>query len=76
VFSIFLDIGTGEHIDNLELFEEKTFVSKLLGMGDIQASRLLIIIYWYSSNPVSVEVKNINLPVLLLLGLCSDFDSF
>jgi signal recognition particle GTPase len=30
--------GTGEHIDNLELFEEKTFVSKLLGMGDIQAS--------------------------------------
>lgn len=29
-------IGTGEHIDNLELFEEKTFVSKLLGMGDIQ----------------------------------------
>lgn len=29
-------IGTGEHIDNLELFEEKAFVSKLLGMGDIQ----------------------------------------
>ena len=29
-------IGTGEHIDNLEMFEEKAFVSKLLGMGDIQ----------------------------------------
>jgi len=29
-------IGTGEHIDNLELFEEKAFISKLLGMGDIQ----------------------------------------
>jgi signal recognition particle GTPase len=35
--------GTGEHIDNLELFEEKTFVSKLLGMGDIQASCHLLI---------------------------------
>jgi signal recognition particle GTPase len=35
--------GTGEHIDNLELFEEKTFVSKLLGMGDIQASCYLLI---------------------------------
>jgi len=29
-------IGTGEHIDNLEMFEEKAFISKLLGMGDIQ----------------------------------------
>ncbi len=28
--------GTGEHIDNLEMFEEKAFISKLLGMGDIQ----------------------------------------
>merc|ERR1712142_19069 len=29
-------IGTGEHIDNLEMFEEKPFISKLLGMGDIE----------------------------------------
>jgi len=28
-------IGTGEHIDNLEPFEKKPFISKLLGMGDI-----------------------------------------
>ena len=32
--------GTGEHIDNLEMFEEKAFISKLLGMGDIQVFRL------------------------------------
>ncbi len=29
-------IGTGEKIDDLELFEPKRFVGKLLGMGDIQ----------------------------------------
>ena len=29
-------IGTGEHIDDLELFKVKPFVSKLLGMGDIE----------------------------------------
>merc|ERR1719381_65471 len=29
-------IGTGEHIDNLEPFEKKPFISKLLGMGDIE----------------------------------------
>merc|ERR1711874_593527 len=28
-------IGTGEQLDNLEQFEKKSFVSKLLGMGDI-----------------------------------------
>lgn len=28
-------IGTGEHIDNLEAFNTKSFVSRLLGMGDI-----------------------------------------
>jgi signal recognition particle subunit SRP54 len=28
-------IGTGEHIDDLEPFKTKPFVSKLLGMGDI-----------------------------------------
>lgn len=28
-------IGTGEHIDNLEAFDPKPFVKKLLGMGDI-----------------------------------------
>eukprot|EP00039_Didymoeca_costata_P032570 m.38378 g.38378 ORF g.38378 m.38378 type:complete len:529 (-) comp9427_c0_seq1:45-1631(-) len=28
-------LGTGEHIDNLEPFETKPFVSKLLGMGDV-----------------------------------------
>ena len=28
-------IGTGEHIDNFEKFDTKSFVSKLLGMGDI-----------------------------------------
>ena len=27
--------GTGEQLDNLEQFEKKSFVSKLLGMGDI-----------------------------------------
>ena len=29
-------IGTGEHIDNLEPFEKKPFIRKLLGMGDIE----------------------------------------
>ena len=29
-------IGTGEHIDDLEVFKTKPFISKLLGMGDIQ----------------------------------------
>lgn len=29
-------IGTGEHIDDFELFKTKPFISKLLGMGDIQ----------------------------------------
>ncbi|XP_003384056.1 PREDICTED: signal recognition particle 54 kDa protein-like [Amphimedon queenslandica] len=29
-------IGTGEHIDDLEPFKTKPFISKLLGMGDIQ----------------------------------------
>merc|ERR1719219_332561 len=29
-------IGTGEQLDNLEQFEKKSFVSKLLGMGDIE----------------------------------------
>jgi len=29
-------IGTGEHMDDLEPFETKTFVSKLLGMGDVK----------------------------------------
>eukprot|EP01101_Sappina_pedata_P000410 TRINITY_DN1045_c0_g2_i1.p1 TRINITY_DN1045_c0_g2~~TRINITY_DN1045_c0_g2_i1.p1 ORF type:complete len:519 (+),score=230.89 TRINITY_DN1045_c0_g2_i1:55-1557(+) len=29
-------IGTGEHVDDLEPFVTRTFVSKLLGMGDIQ----------------------------------------
>jgi len=28
-------VGTGEHLDNLEKFEAKGFVSRLLGMGDI-----------------------------------------
>ncbi|GMT20254.1 hypothetical protein PFISCL1PPCAC_11551, partial [Pristionchus fissidentatus] len=28
-------IGTGEHIDDLEVFKPKSFVQKLLGMGDI-----------------------------------------
>ena len=28
-------VGTGEHLDNLEKFEPKGFVSRLLGMGDI-----------------------------------------
>jgi len=31
-----LFIGTGEHMDDLEPFETKTFVSKLLGMGDVK----------------------------------------
>ncbi|XP_076068017.1 signal recognition particle 54k [Oratosquilla oratoria] len=29
-------IGTGEHIDNFEEFKTKPFISKLLGMGDIE----------------------------------------
>lgn len=29
-------IGTGEHLDDFELFRTKAFVSKLLGMGDIE----------------------------------------
>ena len=29
-------IGTGEHIDDLESFKTKPFVSKLLGLGDIE----------------------------------------
>ena len=28
-------VGTGEHLDNLDKFEAKGFVSRLLGMGDI-----------------------------------------
>ena len=35
-FSPVIFIGTGEHIDNLEPFEKKPFISKLLGMGDIE----------------------------------------
>jgi signal recognition particle subunit SRP54 len=31
-----LFIGTGEHLDEIELFEPTRFVSRLLGMGDIQ----------------------------------------
>lgn len=29
-------MGTGEHIDDLEPFKPRPFVSKLLGMGDVQ----------------------------------------
>ena len=29
-------IGTGEHIDDFEQFKTKPFISKLLGMGDIE----------------------------------------
>ena len=29
-------IGTGEHIDDLEPFKTQPFISKLLGMGDIE----------------------------------------
>ena len=29
-------IGTGEHIDDFEPFKTKPFISKLLGMGDVQ----------------------------------------
>lgn len=29
-------MGTGEHIDDLEVFETKPFISKLLGFGDIE----------------------------------------
>jgi len=32
-------IGTGEHIDNLEPFETASFVSRLLGMGDVEGLR-------------------------------------
>ena len=35
-YSPVIFIGTGEHIDNLEPFEKKPFISKLLGMGDIE----------------------------------------
>jgi signal recognition particle subunit SRP54 len=30
-------IGTGEHMDELETFEAKSFVSRLLGMGDMSS---------------------------------------
>jgi signal recognition particle GTPase len=30
-----LFVGTGEHIDDFQLFDTKSFVSRLLGMGDI-----------------------------------------
>ena len=30
-------IGTGEHIDDLEPFHTKPFISKLLGLGDIES---------------------------------------
>lgn len=29
-------IGTGEHIDDFELFKAKPFISKMLGMGDLE----------------------------------------
>ena len=29
-------IGTGEHIDDIEAFKTRPFISKLLGMGDIE----------------------------------------
>ena len=29
-------IGTGEHIDDFEMFRVKQFLQKLLGMGDIE----------------------------------------
>lgn len=29
-------VGTGEHVDDFEPFKTKPFVSKLLGMGDIE----------------------------------------
>ncbi len=32
-----LFIGTGEHIEDLELFDPSRFISRLLGMGDIQS---------------------------------------
>jgi signal recognition particle subunit SRP54 len=32
-----LFIGTGEHLDDLEKFDPPRFISRLLGMGDIQA---------------------------------------
>ena len=53
--------GTGEHIDNLEMFEEKAFISKLLGMGDIQVFRFLfdLGLYIFSKN-------NFSLPSLFL----------
>lgn len=35
-------LGTGEQIPDLELFDPKTFVSRLLGMGDIQGMMKLI----------------------------------
>ncbi|MEK6873305.1 MAG: signal recognition particle receptor subunit alpha [Nanoarchaeota archaeon] len=30
-------IGTGEHINDIELFNPKTFVARLLGMGDLES---------------------------------------
>lgn len=32
-----LFIGTGEHIEDLELFDPSRFISRLLGMGDLQS---------------------------------------
>lgn len=30
-------VGTGERIDDFELFDPERFISRLLGMGDIQS---------------------------------------
>ena len=35
-FFLYFFLGTGEHIDNFEEFKTKPFISKLLGMGDIE----------------------------------------
>ena len=66
-------IGTGEHIDDFETFNAKSFVSRLLGMGDI--SGLLTMVSHTPHTQLSaislVFISGlISLFVLLLVLMC------
>ena len=42
-------IGTGEHFDEFEKFEAKSFVSRLLGMGDVAVRPLTAVLQLLAS---------------------------
>ena len=44
-------IGTGEHIDEFEVFDVKPFVSRLLGQWKYKACFYMFICVWHSINP-------------------------